>query len=314
MYNRTCAMLALLAFAATTACNDAPHTVPPPAVEQAAGASVLANGELSVGSWNIEWFGDASNGPDNEPLQLANATAVLSALAVDAWGLTEIVDDAQWGRLVASMRGYDGLLASDRAVADGRRYYAPSEQKLAVLYRTDVFTVRDARVILADHDADFAGRPPLEVRLRRRGVAGGELVLIVVHLKARADPESWRRRERAARALKAYLDRTHPDAAVIVAGDWNDGLERSISVGKPSPFADVLRDRARYRFTSQSLANPARSGSATLVDHHLVTNELSVLEIPGSAEIVGAPASIRNYRRTTSDHFPVVSHFRSLPP
>jgi len=299
-------------------CSDAQRGDPLPVPAAAAAATTSRNtvtrgGELSVGSWNIEWFGDPTNGPGNEPLQLANAAAVLAEVDADLWGFAEIVDEAQWTRLVASMRGYSGLLASDRTVEDGRRHYAAREQKVAVLYRSDAFTVRHARVILASNDADFAGRPPLEVRLRRTDAGGAELVFIVVHLKARADDGSWRRRERAARALKAYLDRTHPDAAVIVAGDWNDGVDRSITVGRPSPFAEFVRDPAHYRFTSRGLTNrSARSGSGTLVDHHLVTNELAALELPGTAAIVSP--SVRNYRNTTSDHFPVVSHFRSLPP
>lgn len=275
------------------------------------------NGTLDVGSWNIEWFGDPSNGPGNESLQLANATAMLTRADVDVWGLAEIVGETEWSRLVAAMRGYTGVLASDRIVADGRRYYAPTEQKLAVLFRSATMSMRDARVILTAYDHDFAGRPPLEVRLRDRSSPERELVVIVVHMKARNDRTSVERRARAADALKQYLDRTYPDTEVIVVGDWNDGLDRSITPGSASPYAAFVRDGARYRFTSQVLAERGESSTAgygTMVDHHLVTNELADREVPSSVQVLRPGSAGRNFRSTTSDHFPVVSHFRLLPP
>lgn len=284
----------------------------PPASVTAADAQD-ANGTLDVGSWNVEWFGDPSNGPRNESLQLANATALLAGANVDVWGLAEIVGESDWSRLVASMRGYTGVLASDRVVTNGRRYYAPTEQKLAVLFRSATLSMRGARVILTEHDNDFAGRPPLEIRLGERSSPDRELVVIVLHMKARNDRTSWQRRVRASAALKQYLDRTHPAANVIVVGDWNDGLDRSITGGAASPYADFVRDRSRYRFTSQALAERGESsttGYVTMVDHHLVSNELADRELPGSVEVLRPTASLRNFRTTTSDHFPVVSHFR----
>lgn len=297
-----------------------------PAGSASSGASGFG-ATLDIASWNIEWFGDPSNGPANESVQLANATAMLQQVDADVWGIAEVVDDAQWDRLVASMSGFEGVLASARTVNDGRRYYAPREQKLGVLIRTSAFTVQGARVILQQHDNDFAGRPPLEVRLLDRARASargarsnandgrGDLTIIVVHMKARNDAASWARRERAAAALKRYLDTEHPSDAVIVLGDWNDGLDRSIAAGKPSPYAELARDEARYRFTSASLARRGITSTSytTLIDHHLVSNELGATEIPNSVEVVRPAGTLRNFRSSTSDHFPVVSHFRSLP-
>lgn len=296
----------------------------------AASAATGFGASLDVASWNIEWFGDPSNGPANESVQLANATAMLQQVDADVWGIAEVVDDTQWSRLVASMPGYEGMLASARNVEDGRRYYAPREQKLGVLIRRSAFTVQGARVILQQHDTDFAGRPPLEVRLlsrtrgtnesassKAKGIADerSDLTVIVVHMKARNDASSWERRARAARALKRYLDTEHRDDAVIVVGDWNDGLHRSISAGKPSPYEELARDETRYRFTSASLARRGITSTSytTLIDHHLVSNELAATEIPNSVEVVRPAGTLRNFRSSTSDHFPVVSHFRSLP-
>ncbi len=275
------------------------------------------NDTFDVGSWNVEWFGDPSNGPANDDVQLANATAMIAGADVDVWGLAEIVDERSWSRLVTGVRGYTGVLASDRIVTDGRRFYAPTEQKLAVLFRSATWSMRSARVILTEFDSEFAGRPPLEVHLREKAARGAELVLIVVHMKARADRASWQRRARAARALKTYLDRTYPDASVMVVGDWNDGLDRSITGGELSPYAEFVRDGAQYRFTSQALAargQSSMSGNGTMVDHHLVSNELAALEMPGSAQVLRPGTAIRNFRSSTSDHFPVVSHFRLLRP
>ena len=56
---------------------------------------------LDIASWNIEWFGDPSNGPTNEALQLQNARAVIAGADMDIWGVAEIVSLTQWNNLKA---------------------------------------------------------------------------------------------------------------------------------------------------------------------------------------------------------------------
>src|SRR5262245_52665958 len=80
---------------------------------------------LDTASWNIEWFGDTSNGPTNEALQLQNARAVIAGADMDIWGVAEIVSLAQWNNLKAQLPGYAGFIAKEPNVVNGRSLDEP---------------------------------------------------------------------------------------------------------------------------------------------------------------------------------------------
>ncbi len=268
---------------------------------------------LDVATWNIEWFGDSSRGPANEPLQHEQVRDVILGTDADIWGVAEIVDADAFKRLRNDLPGYDGFLANEGPVTSRGSYYSRDEQKVGVLFKRDVARLLDARVILPQHNDDFAGRPPLQVRFRV-SLSGrtDELVLIVLHMKATADERSWQKRERAGRALKRYLDATFPDARVLVVGDWNDDVDESILRGKPSPYVAFTDDSAHYRFLTAPLSARRISSTAShreMIDHQLASLALAHTELPQSAEVYRVDRLIASYRRTTSDHFPVLSHF-----
>lgn len=270
-------------------------------------------GALDVASWNIEWFGSRGNGPVDEELQLARVRDVIRGTDADVWGLVEIVDQAAFDRLEAMLPGYTGVLVSDRSVAGGAAAYHAAEQKVALLVKESVATVRSARVILAAHSRAFAGRPPLEARLDV--AANGrseELIVIVLHLKAFADSASWERRRQASGALEAYLDATYPTQKVVVIGDWNDDVDQSILRGHPTPFANFVGDDD-YRFVTAPLSAQriaSTTGYRELIDHHLATSELAALQAPNPVEVYRLDGIIPQYDRTTSDHYPVISRYR----
>lgn len=269
---------------------------------------------LEIASWNVEWFGAPKNGPADEALQSARVRDVIRGTDADIWGMAEIVDEGAWHALIAELPGYSGFLANDARVTGGSRSYGAREQKVGILYKADVATVTGARVILAHADTYFAGRPPLEVRMRvTSGRVTEDIVIVILHMKAFADEASRLRRQSAARELKTYLDQVRPNDLVAVVGDWNDDVDVSIVPGQPTPFAAFVADPRQYRFVTGGLSArriSSTTGYRDLVDHHLATNELGALEVTGSAEVYRVDAFIPEYGRTTSDHFPVISHYR----
>ena len=273
---------------------------------------------LSVGNWNIEWFGDTTYGPADDPQQLANAQTVLANASVDVWGLGEIVSTAQFNELKARLPGYDGFLADDSTrVSAGSGYYTPSEQKLGVLYKTDAVQVLRAEVVLGDKDFDFAGRPPLRVDLRvTRGGASVDVTVLVVHLKALAGTEEYERRRASAGWLKGYLDTQLPTQRAMVVGDWNDDVDVSTTTDPvtkqkyDTPFRDFVNDTQRYTYVTQalSLANVGSTvGRSTFIDHQLATNEMAASYVANTAQVL-RPA-ISSYGTSTSDHYPVISRY-----
>ncbi|MFP2909410.1 lamin tail domain-containing protein [Pyxidicoccus sp. 3LFB2] len=268
---------------------------------------------LDVGTWNLEYFGSTSHGPSNETLQLQNARDVIQGADLDLWGVQEIVSAAHFSTLVSQLPGYAGLLGSDAAVQGGSTYYTPGEQKVGLLYKPGVASVVSARVILTSDVTLFAGRPPLEVRMRvALNGHTEELVVIVLHAKAMGDLESWQRRLDASRALKTYLDGTWPSAKVLVVGDFNDDVDVSITSGRASPYANFVSDAADYTFPTQALSDAnltSTIGYKAVIDHHLATNEARALYVPGSAEVYRVDAYIPSYDTTTTDHLPVLTRY-----
>jgi len=268
---------------------------------------------LDFGNWNIEWFGSTSNGPTNESLQLSNVRDVINGANLDIWGLQEVVSTTSFNNLVSQLPGYAGLLASASTVTSGGTYYSSSEQKVGLLYKTSVASVVSARIILTSSDYDFAGRPPLEVKLRvSLNGRTEDLVVIVLHAKCCTDSTSWQRRANASAALKSYLDSTYPTTKVMVFGDWNDDLDTSITSGKASPYKNFVDDSLDYTFPTQALTDARISTTASYpdaIDHQLVTNELRASYVSGSVEAYRVDQYISNYSNTTSDHFPVLSRY-----
>ena len=268
---------------------------------------------LDVASWNIEWFGATGSGPSNETLQLQNARDIINGTDFDIWGVAEIANQAAWNSLESQLPGYTGFLASESVVTGGSASYGATEQKVGVLYRSSIATLLGAKVILTANDADFAGRPPLEARLRvTLNGTTEDIVVIVLHMKAFDDVPSWQKRANASAALKAYLDATWPTQKVIVVGDWNDDVDTSITAGQATPYQNFVGDAADYAFPTRALSLAGISsttGYPDIIDHHLNTNELNATLVPGSAEVYRVDAYVSSYDATTSDHFPVLSRY-----
>jgi endonuclease/exonuclease/phosphatase family metal-dependent hydrolase len=266
---------------------------------------------IDVGSWNVEWFGATDSGPTDEALQQNNVKKVLRQLDLDLVGLVEVVSEDAFKGVLAGLPNYDGLLVTDPRVEGGAAYYSAREQKVALLFKKR-FAVESARVVCIDAAWNFAGRPPMEVKLSfTENGAPRTLVILVTHFKAMANLDGWNRRTLASAALKTYLDTTYPSRWVLVVGDLNDDLDRSTYQGKTSPFSNFVAD-PQYRFTTDSLTASNQSTTATFsstIDHHFVTDELATRFVEGSAKVIHPETSIANYVLTTTDHFPVLTRY-----
>ncbi|SOD03334.1 Metal-dependent hydrolase, endonuclease/exonuclease/phosphatase family [bacterium JGI 053] len=303
-------LLALAACEAPTAAR--PRAVPGgPALVVVPAQGTAAT--LDVGSWNVEWFGDAANGPSNDALQLSNVKDVIAGADLDVWGLEEVVDAVEWNSLKSQLPGYTGILANDASVTSGSTFYSTSEQKVGLLFRSSIASVVSSKIILTAFDSDFAGRPPLEVKLHVTLNGGSEdIVFIVLHMKAFNDVTSWQRRQNAAVALKNYIDSTWPTQKVVVLGDWNDDVDTSITPGQPSPYANFVSDAARYTYPTKALSDAGVASTVSfsdMIDHHLDSNEMFASYVAGSANVFRADTYIASYGTTTTDHYPVITRY-----
>lgn len=283
---------------------------PPPAVQIPAQGT---SGTLDVATWNLLYFGAANQGPDDEPLQMARVRDVILGTDADLWGVQEVTDADAFAALLDRLPGYRGFLASDASVSGGPDSYNRGELKVGLIYKSSVAEVAGARVILTDLDYEFAGRPPLEVRLRVTiGGTSRDVVLIVLHAKAVADETSWERRMAAGEGLREYLDATWPDRVVLVPGDWNDDVDESITRGRDTPYRVFVDAAPDWVFPTASLsAAGARSMPryTEVIDHILASDEAMAWYEEGSATVYRVDEFIDGYLDTTSDHLPVMARF-----
>ena len=267
---------------------------------------------FEVATWNIEWFGSASEQPSNDALQRSNARKVILESGIDFWGVQEISSPSAFETLLDDLgANYDGQLATNSGT-----------QRIGFIYNTDVIRVRQVRHVLESSESDFAFRPPLQmeadVMLPDTTVV---MTFIVVHMKARADADSYERRTQASNRLKNHIDfTTLSSKPVVVLGDFNDELTRSIYAARPTPYDNFLDDSENFNFLSYSLemngfgsfcSGSVCSSTSSMIDHILITDELFV-EVD-TDEPVGvleqAADVITQYGASTSDHLPVYARF-----
>lgn len=261
---------------------------------------------LDVGCWNLEWFGSTEYGPTNEQLQFNNVKQVLNNTDIDLWGFTEVSNNTAYQELLSELPQYGGVLANYNQT-----------QKTALFYKKELFDVISSHHIMtsSSFNYNFAGRPPLEIALQTKSLNDPDTIfVIVIHLKAYADQESYDRRKGAATALKNYIDMLRKDKKTIVLGDWNDDLDESTFNGIETPFQIFLDNPEDYFFPTKELSDAGKTSyafySGSFLDHIMVTSLLEVDYIPESANVLDMmPAYISNFSQNTSDHYPVISSF-----
>jgi exonuclease III len=264
---------------------------------------------LDIAAWNIEWFGDATNGPSNETLQYNNVKAVITKSDMDVWGIEEMSNPASFTSLSNDLPAYGSVNST-----------FSQTQKMCLFYKKSMFNFINAEHILATSNYDFASRQPLMVTLATKGdsLKIDTIYFIVVHLKANSDAtaaaklESYNRRKRAADALKTFIETTLSNKKYFIMGDWNDRLDFSIHNGADiTPFKQLLD--AKYNFITKPLADAGKRSYAFsdgFIDHMLIAPRMDSFYVKQSAGVLDNLGQyISNFSNNTTDHYPIYGRF-----
>ncbi len=247
---------------------------------------------LTLVTWNLNWFGSAGEGPEDDEVQFAGVYRLLDSINADIYLLQEVANTAMFSRLVDSLSGYRGYLAP----------YA-QELRTAYLIKTSEVEVLDTNLLFtaAPADAWAWGRYPFHLVFRWHGI---RLHLINLHMKSGTGTEDRQLRWRDAQLLYNGLRSRWQDSLVIIGGDWNDDFDESIVPGSPSPYAVFVQDPAfalpDYWLTERGVGTH-RGGS--FLDHFVMvaTLRLMVRERVG----VVLPSAVSDYFQAISDHLPL---------
>lgn len=271
--------------------------------------TLASDKNLEVMTWNLEWFGSDNPdpkkdmGPDDEDLQLQNATTVLQKFGdIDVIAFQEICDEQRFKQL-AEKSNYNYY------ISPGKGGY----QEIGMFYSKELEVVKAPKQILIEHKYEFSYRPPVIATFKHEKL--GEFTVIAIHLKAhrpskpdQENQKSYDRRQKSSQILFEYIHKNLDDQKVIVLGDWNDDIDNSNFNNLPTPFGSVLDDTT-FRYTTYFLSYSFNKSSkyGSVIDHICISDELFPYHL--NTSISGAEHLIKNYISTTSDHFPVYAVF-----
>ena len=279
------------------------------------------NRTFDVITWNIEWFGDETRGPDDIELQYRNVIEIIDSLQPDLIGVQEIYSNAQFDRLIDDLEHYEGFVTRYGWGGD-----PDAGMDAGFIYNTGTVVPTHHRLLDNHSQASltpyyWASRLPLEFifRVNLDGVSFSARA-VVFHAKARSDKESYERRTDASREIKDnYFDPFFSNIPLIFMGDYNDRVigstYRSNDTTMPSPYQNFVED-TDYEVVTYSLDEAGEAswpgvGSsfpASMLDHITINEPWFGYWLEGS-ERVYRPDYIDNYLRTTSDHYPVKVRF-----
>lgn len=271
-------------------------------VNEIPGSDVPMDDTFDIVTWNIEWFGSPSNGPDDDEIQLQNVLTVIDSIDADVFALQEISNPTMFTRLTDSLDAYDGVIAG-----------FSQTQKTAYIYKTSTISVTSSGLLTDGQTSyDWAnGRFPLELIFD--ATFDNEVRQIRaynIHAKALGEQEDYVRRTDASESLKSYLDQNQASSNVIVIGDYNDEITQSTVGGQDSPYKNFVDDQ-EYTVLTQSLeeAGFTSYSSSSMIDHITISSELMDEYFVGT-ERVENPSYVGSYLSETSDHYPVWVRFK----
>ena len=260
--------------------------------------------QLRIITWNVSWLGHPDYPPADDVRQVERVGDVLRKQAADLYALQEIGSVRAFEAVIEALGGrYSGILTQRTA-----------GQRLGVIYRNEVLRQLSATdAPLAGDSYVFAGRPPLFARFALRGAGeGNQLLIVILHLKAFADLESYERRLRAIELLKSHLDNEPVNTRLVVLGDFNDTLRESIAAERDSPLRLFRRDSLRYRVATAGLEDVAgytycassACDAGAVFDHVILSASLDAWT-PVARRVDEAMHRTPDFVSTTSDHLPV---------
>jgi len=250
-------------------------------------------------TWNIEWFGNAGNGPADEQLQFTNALRVIRTIDADLYALQEISDNTVFARLVDSLR-----------VNNYRGFVAPigQAQKTAYLYKTT--TIDSLFADFTGTEGQWGGGRWPYFFLFNATVDGvtQRIRAINIHAKAFATQADYDERVSDSQVIKAYMDQL-TSQNVLLLGDFNDDVTTSTFNNLPSPYQNFVQDPG-YKVITKSLSDRGQTSYSSFsnIDHIVANVKMKTLHLDGTERIEN-PTYVGSYLSTTSDHFPVWTRF-----
>jgi endonuclease/exonuclease/phosphatase family metal-dependent hydrolase len=294
---------------------------------------LAADKTFKLVTWNTNWLGNTANGPTNELLQQKNFQQVLDSLKADVYVLEEVSNLPVFNLIVSKNTNYKGFCTT--AISAGG--VAADAQRVCFMYKKGVIDSVSARPLLTkattlpnypeNNPARFwaSGRLPF-LFIADANIDGVKKRLHIIGIHARANTGGttatldakelqYAQRKYDVNVLKDTLDAQFPNANIILAGDYNDDVDETVSEiisTKESSYKKFVDDTKNYQVVTKTLSdNGFRSyiSQNNVIDHVMVSNELVDNYVVNSASPELGFLYINSYSSTTSDHLPIYATF-----
>lgn len=251
---------------------------------------------FDIATWNIEHF------PKSRNYTIPYLTQIIRDIDIDLIAIQEIDERTSFLSLIDSLDGYQGYvsLLPDYGL------------RLGIIYKSDIIAISDPEQIFTDDDWAFP-RPPLVtfVTVKKENNTVFDFILIILHLKAFADPECEERRREACEKLKNYIDTyllTGAEKDILILGDFNDELD---DPPHDNVFQVFLDDSLNYEFLTLPIADEPTyiSNFGSSIDHLLITNDARNEYDGGLTRVLKIDEEFSHYVDYISDHRPVLARF-----
>ncbi len=300
-------------------CKSEEPTIPTDNIPEMPNVSSIGeSNKIEIVTWNIEHFPKAD-------FTTEYVKTIIDGLDADIYLLQEIQSSTKFGSMLDEMDDYNYLIQTTR-----------TNLNLAIIYKSDLVTIKSSGELFAEDPYFFAGRPPFLTKLewQKDGITK-ELSIINVHYKCCGNnsisyvPDEdgkWDeeyRRLKASELIEKYISDNLSNKNVIVAGDFNDAIDE---VDSTNVFVAFLDNPTKYKFADMDRAISAAanwswqgwssSWPAIHFDHILINNNLfDELENSSVVDVIKVEDYFENgsseYDENVSDHRPV--YFRFTP-
>jgi len=244
---------------------------------------------IEVMTWNIKEFPISNN-------TINYVNEIMTDILPDIVAFQEINDGTSFNTLVNSIPSYE---------------FISSGSGLALAARSDIIEITNWSTLFPGAGYEFAWRYPLLVKLNWFcGANAISLQIINIHLKCCSDNDSFDRRYASCALLSDYVN-DHPNANIIILGDYNDEISDSENSNSLWP---LVSDDA-VAFATEPIADNDYYASypswPSFLDHIALSAPLFDELNGGNITTIRVDDYIgySNYQNHVSDHRPVLWSF-----